>query len=181
MSAGARSANGCLLEATAGEHVAPEHRGDPFPSDVEVTAHARERWQQRIDAEAATDHPVREAWCTGLRVGRETDDGANARLYPPEGALLIYRGPEYAPTVVTVYPADVPLRRGKLNCRHLARCGRCGLLLDPQRAPLGADGERRCPWCPAHVAEATAVPQLPERIVSGHAIGSVTADPTIHE
>jgi hypothetical protein len=175
MSAGARSADTELtVPAEAADPVAPEHRGDPWPSTVEVTAHALERWQQRIDEDGATDLPVREAWCTGLRVGRTQEDGANARLHPPTDALLVYRGPEYAPTVVTVYPASGPLRRDELNCQHLARCAGCGLLLDPQRAPLAVNGDRRCPWCPALVADATAVPHLPEDIVE-RATGSVTA------
>jgi hypothetical protein len=134
----------------------------PSPSDVEITAHARERWQQRIDdGESRPDLALLEAFLEGLRVGHPRAGDAKARLFPPANALLLFRGPEQAPTVVTVYPATSLLADDALNVDHLQVCATCRQLADPQRSAA-----RACPWCSTPLAFATPAPHAaPDEIV----------------
>lgn len=108
------------------------------PARPQITAHAKQRWQQRIavldpDWLGANLQTVfRAAVPVGLPFKR--DRGV---LHPPSGALLIYKNKLSGnPVVVTILHAAST----KCNDDHLVVCTECDLRFDAGRGP--------CPWCP---------------------------------
>lgn len=108
---------------------------DEFDGDgVNVSWHARVRWNERVEQLAAPAPRVREAYRSGVSVGVDYGHG---RYHAPTGAVLaaVYRDDH--PLVTTVFP---PSALESVGSDHLTECERCGELYDPGNTTA-------CNWC----------------------------------
>lgn len=94
------------------------------------TVHVSERWTERT---AKTDIDVARAWQEGIPVSAPECRCDEARLYPPQDALVLRRGS----AMVTVLWAEYH----RLDAPALVRCNQCECVTTLSRSP------RECEWC----------------------------------